>query len=84
MTFGYRTDDLAVRSLLGRTFAYIGIMGSRKKILQMFQACRQEGIPEIIINGLHAPIGLDIKSHTPAEIAVSIAAEIIKMKNRIL
>ena len=84
MTFGYRTDDLAVRSLLGRTFAYIGIMGSRKKILQMFQACRQEGIPEIKMQGLHASIGLDIKSQTPAEIAFRIAAEIIQVKNRIL
>lgn len=81
MTFGYRTDDLALRALLHKKFTYLGVMGSRKKIEQMFGAYREEGVHEETIQRLHAPVGLQIKSETPAEIAVSIAAEIIKVKN---
>lgn len=82
MTFGYRTDDLAVRSLFNKKLTYIGILGSTKKMEQMFKAYREEGVAEEIIKRLHAPIGVQIKSQTPAEIAISIAAEIIKVKNK--
>lgn len=82
MTFGYRTDDLALRSLIHKKFTYIGVLGSRKKIGQMFKAYREEGISKEKIECIHAPIGLPIKSQTPVEIAVSIAAEIIRVKNR--
>lgn len=81
MTFGYRTDDLAVRALLGKKFKYIGILGSKKKMEKMYDEYRKENISEKILENMHAPIGLQIKSQTPAEIAVSIAAEIISVKN---
>ncbi len=81
MTFGYRTDDIAVRALLNKKFDYLGIMGSKKKIAQMFATYREEGIAEEKLARFHAPIGLQIKSQTPTEIAVSIAAEIIQVKN---
>lgn len=83
MTFGYRTDDLALRAVLDKEFTYTGILGSKKKIEQMFQAYRAEGVSEEKIARLHAPIGLKIKSQTPIEIAVSIAAEIIQVKNAV-
>jgi xanthine dehydrogenase accessory factor len=81
MSFGYRTDDLAVRALLGKDFKYIGLLGSKKKIEKMFSDYRAEGIDEVLLKKIHAPVGLDIKSETPEEIAISIAAEIIKIKN---
>ncbi|MDQ6755560.1 MAG: XdhC family protein, partial [Bacteroidota bacterium] len=81
MTFGYRTDDIAVRYLLDKSFKYFGLLGSKKKIEKMFEDYRNEGIDEELLNKIHSPIGIQIKSHTPEEIAVSIAAEIIKVKN---
>ena len=82
MTFGYRGDDIAVRSLLDKEFKYIGLLGSKNKIEKMFAGYRNEGIKEDWLQRIHTPIGLTIKSQTPEEIAVSIAAEIIKIKNQ--
>jgi xanthine dehydrogenase accessory factor len=83
MTFGYRTDDEALRCLMGKQFKYLGLMGSRKKIEKMFDQYKTEKIKAEYLKTIHTPIGLQIKSETPAEIAVSIAAEIIAVKNKI-
>lgn len=82
MTFGYRTDDLAIQALLEKSFTYFGVLGSAKKIEKLFSDYIAEGISEALIQNIHAPIGLPIHSHTPQEIAVSIAAEIIQVKNQ--
>jgi xanthine dehydrogenase accessory factor len=81
MTFGYRTDDTAVRALLDKRFKYFGLLGSKKKIEKMFTDYKNEGIDPEVLNKIYSPIGIQIKSETPEEIAVSIAAEIIKVKN---
>ena len=81
MTFGYRTDDIVVRALAGKYLKYFGLLGSKKKIEKMFTDYRSEGIAEETLKKIHSPIGIQIKSETPEEIAVSIAAEIIKVKN---
>lgn len=82
MTMGYRTDDLSIKALLGKSFAYFGVLGSRKKIEKLFSDYIAEGISEDVLRQIHAPIGLAINSRTPEEIAISIAAEIIQVKNR--
>lgn len=82
MTFGYRTDDIALRSLLDKKFTYLGVLGSKKKMEKLFANYRSEGLSEESLQRIHTPIGLDIKSQTPEEIAVSIAAQIIKTKNQ--
>lgn len=82
MTFGYRTDDTALRALLQKPFSYLGVLGSRSKMEKLFSAYREEGVSEILLQRIHTPIGLDIGSQTPEEIAVSIAAQIIQIKNR--
>ena len=56
------------------------MIGSRKKVAATFQRLREEGVSEEEIRRVHAPIGLPIGGSTPAEIAVSIAAEIIQVK----
>ena len=81
MTFGYRTDDIALRALLDKKFNYLGLLGSRNKIDKMFEEYREEGITEQQLQGIHAPVGISIYSQSPEEIAVSIAAEIIRVKN---
>jgi len=82
MTFGYRTDDTAVRALLGKEFAFFGLLGSSAKISKMFAGYRNEGIEEQLLQRIYAPVGLLIHSQTPEEIAVSIAAQIIQVKNQ--
>ena len=82
MTFGYRTDDIALRALMHKKFRYIGMLGSKNKVDKLFEEYRQSGIEESLLNKIHAPIGIQIKSQTTEEIAVSIAAEIIAVKNR--
>ncbi len=81
MTPGYRTDDIALRSLLNKEFRYLGMLGSKTKIDKLFADYSREGISDKWLRGIHTPIGLSIKSQTPEEIAVSIAAEIIRVKN---
>ena len=83
MTFGYRTDDLALRALLDKSFKYIGLLGSKKKIEKMFEDYKKEQIDSPILKQIKAPIGIFIKSETVQEIAVSIAAEIIVVKNQL-
>ncbi len=82
MTFGYRTDDIAIRALLDKQFKYFGVLGSKSKIEQMFNAYMEEGVPAAKLYNIYAPVGLTINSHTPEEIAISIAAEIIQVKNK--
>jgi xanthine dehydrogenase accessory factor len=81
MTFGYRTDDIALKSLLGKRFKYLGLLGSKKKIEKMFNDYRDERVDEESLKKIHSPIGINIKSETPEEIAISIAGEIIAIKN---
>ncbi len=81
MTFGYRTDDLVIRSLFEKQFRYFGVLGSSKKIEKMFKDYDAAGIDPNKFKRIYAPIGLPIKSQTPEEIAVSIAAEIVLVRN---
>jgi xanthine dehydrogenase accessory factor len=82
VSFGYRTDDILVRQLIRKRFKYLGMMGSAEKIKTLFDGLRTDGFPEEAIARVKAPIGLPIGSKTPEEIAVSIAAEIIGVKNK--
>ncbi len=82
MTFGYRSDDIALKALLGKQFKYLGVLGSKKKMEKMFADYRLENIDEKLFSNIHSPVGVQIKSQTTAEIAVSIAAEIIAVKNK--
>lgn len=81
VSFGYRTDDILVRQLIRKKFKYLGMMGSAEKIKKLLKDMRSDGYTDEELRRLHAPIGLPIQSRTPEEIAVSIAAEIIMVKN---
>ncbi len=84
MTFGYRTDDIALRSIINKQYTYLGVLGSKTKMEKLFTAYREEGVNEEWLQRIYSPVGLEINSRTPEEIAVSIAAEIIKVKNSLL
>lgn len=81
MTTGYRTDDIATRALLVHDFKYFGVLGSKNKIKKLFTEYTAMGIDRQQLKKINSPIGIQIKSQTPEEIAVSIAAQIVKVKN---
>lgn len=81
MTLGYKSDEVVIRSLIEKEFKYFGVLGSKAKMSAMFRSLRADGISEDMLERIRTPIGLPINSHTPEEIAVSIAAEIILVKN---
>jgi xanthine dehydrogenase accessory factor len=82
MTFGHAHDRQVLEGLLGRKYAYLGLMGSKAKVRQMFASMIADGTPEAALEGVTAPVGMSIGSHTPEEIAISIAAEIVALRNR--
>jgi xanthine dehydrogenase accessory factor len=59
---------------------YIGLIGSKRKIVTIFDELHRQGVSREQLARVHAPIGLDLGAVTPAEIAVSIAAELIAMR----
>jgi len=83
MSFGYRTDDIIIRRLLGKKFKYIGMLGSTAKIETLFKNLETDGFDKAEIAKVYAPIGIDIKSETTQEIAISVAAQLIKIKNQV-
>ena len=81
MTLGYKFDEIVIRSLFGKDFKYFGVLGSKAKMSKLLRDLRKDGFDEEKINRIRTPIGVEINSRTPFEIAVSIAAEIIAVKN---
>jgi xanthine dehydrogenase accessory factor len=76
----HRTDLAALRRVAGSPAAYIGLIGSRRKVRVVMARLRKEGVPADLLERVRAPIGLPIGACTPAEIAVSIAAEMIQTR----
>ncbi|MEQ1643077.1 MAG: XdhC family protein [Pyrinomonadaceae bacterium] len=81
MTLGYASDAVAVRQLVDRDFKYFGVLGSKAKMATLMKELRAEGIANERLTKIRTPVGLPINSRTPNEIAISIAAEIIAVKN---
>lgn len=81
MTNKYTDDKLVLSNIIRKQHKFIGVLGSRAKLKTMREVLQKEGFSLEELDQIHAPIGLFIKSQTPEEIAVSIAAEIIKVKN---
>jgi xanthine dehydrogenase accessory factor len=81
VTFAHKSDEQVLEQMLGKDLKYLGLMGSAKKIETIFGNLKKKGFTDEQLSKVHAPIGFPINSETPAEIAVSIAAEIIAVKN---
>jgi xanthine dehydrogenase accessory factor len=82
MTLGYKFDEIVIRKLFDRDFKYFGVLGSRAKMKTLLKTLEKEGFAKERLNKIRTPVGLKIGSRTPEEIAVSIAAEIIAVKNK--
>jgi xanthine dehydrogenase accessory factor len=80
VTRGHQYDAGVLGETIKRQTRYIGMIGSRRKVAIVFDHMRKSGFDEEAIKKVHAPIGIDIHAETPQEIAVSIVAEMIKVR----
>jgi xanthine dehydrogenase accessory factor len=83
VTRGHQHDLEGMRALAARDLRYLGLIGSRAKVARIFDALAAEGMPGECLARVRAPIGLDIGAVTPAEIAISILAEMIAVRRGI-
>jgi len=82
MTPGHQADRAVLLQAMRTEATYIGCIGSRKKIAATNAFLMENGIPEEALTRIHAPIGLPIQAEIPAEIAISVAAELILHRAR--
>lgn len=80
-THGHKGDGEALLGVIRKKVAYIGMIGSRKKIQTEFDLMRSKGITDEELSEVYTPIGLDLGGESPEEIAFCIMAEIMKVKN---
>lgn len=82
VTHDHQRDQDIVEALLPKPCAWLGLIGSRAKIAKFFMRFRAAGIDEHLFAKVSGPVGLDIGAETPAEIAVSIAAEVVAVRRQ--
>ena len=81
VTRGHSHDKEALYRLIKRGARYLGMIGSKRKIKLIFEDLADEGIETELLDAVYAPVGIDIGSQTVAEIAISIAAELVAHRN---
>ena len=82
VTRGHAHDYTVLKSVINKKCAYIGAMGSKAKIAETKRKLKEEGVCEERLEALRAPIGLPINSDSPEEIAISITAQMISVRNQ--
>jgi xanthine dehydrogenase accessory factor len=80
VTRGHLHDLDVLREVIVPSPRYVGMIGSRRKKAMIFNQLQKEGISQQRLDEIHAPVGLDIRAETPAEISVSIVAEMIQVR----
>ena len=77
MTYSHAIDDRLLRAVLGKPMVYLGMIGSRTKWKIFSRELLADGFTQSLIESVHCPIGLPIGGKRPAEIALSVAAELL-------
>jgi xanthine dehydrogenase accessory factor len=80
VTRGHRDDMRILRWAVETEARYVGMIGSKRKVISIYRELQKEGMPGHLFERVHAPIGLDIGAITPEEIAVAITAEMIAVR----
>ncbi|RMF90388.1 MAG: XdhC/CoxI family protein [Nitrospinota bacterium] len=80
VTRGHQYDDRVIEQAVKTPARYIGMIGSKRKVRKSWEKLEARGIPRHLLERVHAPIGLDINADTPAEIAISIVAQMIQVR----
>src|SRR5579864_9243061 len=84
VTRGHRDDMRVLRWAVGTLARYVGMIGSKRKVIEIVKYLEREGVPASQLARVHAPIGLEIGAVTPEEIAVSVVAEMIAVRRNSL
>jgi xanthine dehydrogenase accessory factor len=77
---GHKQDETALRAVVTRGAAYVGMIGSRRRVATVLRHLAEEGYPVEALERVYTPVGFDIGAETPEEIAVAIIAEIINVR----
>ena len=80
--FNFEQDEEILFRILQRKSAYIGMLAGNFKVQTIYNHLRARGVPDEQLRKVHAPIGLEIAAETPEEIALSIASELVFVKNQ--
>lgn len=84
VTRGHKDDMRVLRWAVGTAARYVGMIGSKRKVIECIRFLEKEGIPAEQLARVHAPIGLEIGAIMPEEIAVSVVAEMIAVRRNAL
>lgn len=84
VTRGHLHDQVVLAQALRTDAMYIGMIGSKRKCQTIFQSLQEEGFSHQQLDSVHAPIGLEINAESPEEIAISIAAELIQVRAKLM
>jgi xanthine dehydrogenase accessory factor len=80
VTRGHSHDALVLEKCIEQPTRYIGMIGSKRKVRMVIEYLREKGVKKEFLERVHAPIGIDINSETPQEIAISIVAQLIQVR----
>ena len=80
VTRGHKHDEISLRQVAGSAAAYVGMIGSKRRVNAVVQHLIEEGLDEEAVRRVHTPIWLDIGAETPEEIAVAIMAEVVQAR----
>lgn len=81
VTRGHQYDEVCLRHVVGSPAGYIGMIGSKRRVIAVYERLTRSGIPRESLDRVRAPIGLRVGARSPQEIAVAILAEIIETMN---
>lgn len=81
LTHKHEHDFGVLEGCIAKPHCYVGMIGSKKKVATCMKQLREHGVGDDIIKSIHAPVGINISANTPAEIAVSIIAEIVQVRS---
>lgn len=79
---GSGVDVAGLPSLLESEAKYIGVIGSKRRWATTIKALKENGVSEELVNKVHSPMGIELEAETPEEIAVSIMAEVLMIRNK--
>jgi xanthine dehydrogenase accessory factor len=82
VTRGHQSDEECLRGVLGSKAAYIGMIGSRRRVRGIISRLTEEGMEQAALSRINSPIGLAIGAQTPGEIALSIMAEMVSVRRQ--
>ena len=83
VTRGHKSDGEALAATVGKGLRFVGLLGSKPKVVHIFSALQESGVSTEELGKVHAPLGLEIGAQTPEEIAVSILAEMVAVRRGI-